>query len=62
VFVEFNDCLTGMIHKTNLDPDWTRRFDQILPGYQIEFYIKEIIKDKIILTQISRDSSGTLLK
>ena len=63
VFVEFSpsselpSCLTGMIHKTNIDPDWQERIKQIQPGTEIEFYIKEIIKDsKIILTQISRET------
>ena len=45
-----------MIHKTNLHPDWQDKITQISPGYEIDFFIKEIIKDKIILTQIQRDS------
>ncbi len=56
VFVEFNDCLTGMIHKANIDPDWQNKIQEIRPGYEIEFYIKEIIKEKIILTQILRET------
>jgi len=56
VFVEFNDCLTGMIHKTNLNSDFRDSINQISPGTEIEFYIKEIIRDKIILTQILRES------
>ena len=28
------------------------KIDQIVPGTEIDFYVKEIIKDKIILTQI----------
>lgn len=56
VFVEFNECLTGMIHKANVLPDWQDRLSQIKPGFQIEFYVKEIIKDKIILTQILRET------
>jgi ribosomal protein S1 len=56
VFVEFNECLTGMIHKANIDPDWQDRLSDIKPGTPIEFYIKEIIKDKIILTQILRET------
>lgn len=56
VFVEFNECLTGMIHKANIDPDWQERIQEIKPGFQIEFYIKEVIKDKIILTQILRET------
>ncbi len=60
VFVEFNECLTGMIHKANINSEWQERISEIKPGFQIEFYIKEIIKDrgnhKIILTQILRET------
>jgi len=56
VFVEFNECLTGMIHKANINPDWADRISDIKPGMEINFYVKEIIKDKIILTQILRES------
>ncbi len=60
VFVEFNECLTGMIHKANINSEWQDRISDIKPGMQIEFYIKEIIKDrgnhKIILTQILRET------
>jgi small subunit ribosomal protein S1 len=56
VFVEFNECLTGMIHKANIDPDWQDRLVDIKPGTPIQFYVKEIIKDKIILTQILRET------
>ena len=56
VFVEFNECLTGMIHKANVHPDWQDKLTEIQPGFQIEFYVKEIIKDKIILTQILRET------
>lgn len=60
VFVEFNDCLTGMIHKANINPEWTDRISEIKPGFQISFYIKEIIREKnfpkLILTQVLRES------
>lgn len=56
VFIEFNECLTGMIHKANLNPEWQNRISEIKPGFQIEFYVKEVIKDKIILTQILRET------
>jgi small subunit ribosomal protein S1 len=60
VFVEFNECLTGMIHKANINPDWANRIGDIKPGFEITFYIKEIIKDKVIpkliLTQVLRES------
>ena len=56
VFVEFNECLTGMIHKANVHPEWQDKLGDIKPGFEIEFYVKEIIKDKIILTQILRET------
>jgi ribosomal protein S1 len=64
VFVEFEGCLTGMIHKANVHPDWQEKLDEIKPGFEIEFYIKEIVRnnkgdikrDKIILTQILRET------
>ena len=56
VFVEFNECLTGMIHKTNLNPAWQDKINEISPGFEIDFYVKEILKDKIILTQILKKS------
>ena len=63
VFVEFNECLTGLIHKSNIDPDWQERIKEIQPGYEIQFYIKEIIKDsKIILTQILKDTLWDIIK
>jgi ribosomal protein S1 len=62
VFVEFNDCLTGMIHKANILPDWQDKISQIKPGMLIEFYVKEIIKDKIILTQILRETLWDTIK
>lgn len=56
VFIEFNECLTGMIHKSNIHPDWQDRIQEIKPGTEIDFYVKEIIKNKIILTQIQKES------
>lgn len=56
IFVEFNECLTGMIHKANVNPEWQDKLTSIKPGFNIEFYVKEVIKDKIILTQILRET------
>lgn len=56
IFVEFNECLTGMIHKANVNPDWADRISEISPGDTISFHVKEIIRDKIILTQIIRET------
>lgn len=53
VFAEFNDFLTGMIHKNDLDLEWTKRFNEnkIKPGDVIEFRIKYTKDNKIVLTQ-----------
>lgn len=57
VFVEFNGCLTGMIHKANINPAFQDKIAEIESGTEIDFYIKEILKDhKIILTQIIRET------
>ena len=55
VFVEFDDCLTGMIHVNDLTPEMLKKHKarEINPGDDITFKIKEIVSDtKIILTQI----------
>lgn len=62
VFIEFNKCLTGMIHRANIHPDWQDRITEINPGTIIEFYVKEIVKGRIILTQILRDTLWDSIK
>lgn len=55
VFVEFNGCLTGMIHTNDLNPEMAKKHKarEIQPGDEIEFKVKEIISDtKITLTQL----------
>ena len=54
VFVEFNKCLTGMIHNNDLDEETLAKFKarEIKPGDQISFMVKDIISNtKITLTQ-----------
>lgn len=54
VFVEFLGCLTGMIHINDLNEEFSNKLanNQIEPGSEITFMIKEIINDKkITLTQ-----------
>jgi small subunit ribosomal protein S1 len=54
VFVEFNKCLTGMIHNNDLDEDTLAKFRarEIKPGDEISFMVKDIISNtKITLTQ-----------
>jgi small subunit ribosomal protein S1 len=54
VFVEFNGCLTGMIHANDLSEDNVTRLNarEIQAGETVEFMIKEVISEKkIMLTQ-----------
>ena len=54
VFVEFNKCLTGMIHVNDLDEATLVKFKarEISPGDDIAFKVKDIISNtKITLTQ-----------
>jgi len=63
VFVEFNECLTGMVHKANISDEWRERISEIRPGMEIDFYVKEIVTgDKIILTQIIRETLWDTIK
>jgi ribosomal protein S1 len=63
IFVQFNGCLTGMIHKMNVSEVWQNKWEEILPGMQIDFYIKEITKTKkIILTQMLKESLWDKIK
>jgi small subunit ribosomal protein S1 len=69
VFVQFSasiggpTCLTGMVHKANIDEYWHDKWNQIVPGMSIEFYVKEVIKNnKIILTQILKESLWDTIK
>jgi small subunit ribosomal protein S1 len=54
VFVEFNGCLTGMIHANDLSDANVTRLNarEIEAGETIEFMVKEVISEKkIMLTQ-----------
>ena len=54
VFVEFNNCLTGMIHSNDLDEETMIKFKkrEIKPGDSVNFWVKEIVTNsKITLTQ-----------
>jgi len=70
VFIQFKatpdgpDCLTGMVHKANISEEWQGdKWNTILPGMDIDFYIKEVIKNnKIILTQIFKESLWDTIK
>ena len=58
IFVEFEDCLTGMIHKDNLNEEYIAKLanKSISAGSKIEFHIKEILRGKLILTQVWRET------
>lgn len=63
IFVQFNGCLTGMIHKMNVNEIWQNKWEEIIPGMGIDFYIKEITKSKkIILTQMLKESLWDKIK
>lgn len=67
IFVESHGCLTSMIHKANINPEWKDRMDEIKPGVKIDFFIKEVIKDKndnfkIISTQVLRETMWDVIK
>jgi small subunit ribosomal protein S1 len=54
IFVEFNQCLTGLISRNDIDPTKIDDFDnkKFKAGDNITFFAKEIIDDgKIVLTQ-----------
>jgi len=67
VFVEFSECLTGMIHKANLDKEQIPNISKVEPGQYIEFFVKELIRekgrpDKIILTQSQEETLWDKIK
>lgn len=56
VFCEFDKCLTGLIHKSDLDEDTQKLFNnrELKPGNEIQFVVKEKTRDnKVILTQLA---------
>jgi small subunit ribosomal protein S1 len=55
IFVQFDECLTGLIPKAELTEETINSLDKgnIKPGDEIEFWTKEIISEKkIILSQL----------
>lgn len=57
VFVQFETCLTGMVHKANINEAYREKLLDIKAGTLIDFYVKEVTNSKkIILTQILRES------
>jgi|TARA_B110000908_G_C10267533_1_gene465922 ribosomal protein S1 len=59
VFVEFDGCLTGMIHINDLDVETLKKHKsrEINPGDSIDFKVKEVISNtKITLTQVEQQA------
>ena len=58
VFVQFEECLTGMIHKANVNEKFREHLADIQPGTEVDFYVKDVIKggSQIILTQTLEES------
>jgi small subunit ribosomal protein S1 len=59
VFCEFSECLTGMIHVSDLTDDLKEKHanGQIKSGESLDFYIKDVISNfKIILTQFYKEN------
>ena len=66
VFIEFYEFLTGMIYRKNIQAEWQtdEKWAEMKPGMYVNFYISDIIvpKNKIIMTQILRESIFKTLK
>jgi ribosomal protein S1 len=58
IFVQFEECLTGMIHKANVNQAFREKLSEIQPGTPIDFYVKDVIKggSQIIATQTLEES------
>ena len=59
IFLQFEECLTAMIHKSNLSEDAVKMLEanDVKPGMVIEFFVKDIGKNnKIFGTQIDESS------
>lgn len=62
IFVEFNNCLTGMIHRANLNEETLSSMETIKPGAKIAFFVKENVKGRLILTQVCRTTLWDVIK
>jgi ribosomal protein S1 len=64
-YVEFNECLTGLVHKMNMDEETIDKFNnrELKPGDVIDFYVTDICKgERIILAQHLRESLWNTIK
>lgn len=69
VFVEFNECLTGLINLLNMDDETKAKLPSMKPGDQVSFFVKEVIlnrnnpsKTKIVLAQVDRATMWDTVK
>lgn len=58
IFVQFEECFTALLHKSNLSEEAKEMLDkgEIEPGMLILFYVKDIVRDKIYVTQLQQES------
>ena len=59
IFIEFNECLTGLIARKDINKETIDDFDnrKIKSGDEIKFYVSEIVdNDKIVLSQNLQES------
>lgn len=63
LFVQIGN-LTGMVHISNLGEQATEllKSGQIVPGTQIEVYLRDIINDQLVLSQMSGESLWNNIK
>lgn len=63
IFVQIGN-LTGMVHVSNLGEEGQQMLKdgKVVPGMEIEVYLKDIIHDKLTLTQIWRESIWSTIK
>lgn len=61
IFVEFNECLTGLISKFDMDEEYTIKYENgdLKPGEEIKFKLKRIISnEKLTLTLLPMESES----
>lgn len=60
IFVEFEKIVTSLLHLSEMTQETIDKFNEgyFKPGMKIDFYIKEILNNKIILTEIE----GNIIK
>ena len=56
VFIEVNGCTSGLLHNSNIEPELLADMSKVKPGVVIGFYIKEKLKDRLILTRVVRET------